>query len=161
MGPSGAGKTTLTMNLARRGWGFLSDDSVVLAEANGRFHAKPLRPGFRVGHEGQTGKQVLDPDQEFPSQRLSAAAVGSLVFVEQSGAPTSRLMPLPGDDAFARLPAAVSRFGVGEEARWQLGLIVRLSRLPAFMLSAGGDVPLGDDALERLLRTLPREALAA
>ena len=53
------------------------------------------------------------------------------------------------------------RFGVGEEARWQLGLIVRLSRLPAFMLSAGGDVPLGDDALERLLRTLPREALAA
>ena len=161
IGPSGAGKTTVTMNLARRGWGFLSDDSVVLSESDGKFQARPLRSHFRVGREGQAEKQILDPEPEFPGQRLSSTAIGGLVFVEQSGAPNSRLTPLLREDAFARLPAAASAFGVSEEARWQLGFIARLSRLPAFTLSVGRDVLSGDDKLERLLCDLPAEARAA
>jgi len=161
VGPSGAGKTTLALNLARSGWRFLSDDSVVLTETGGGFHATAVRPGFRIGREGRAAKDLLDPDEEFPAQRLRSAPVGVVVFIEQSGAPTSSLSPLSRAEAFARLPAATPEFGPGEEARWQLGVIARLAGLPSFVLNAGRDVlsERGDVAL--LLRDVLFAARAA
>lgn len=161
VGPSGAGKTTLTMNLARRSWGFLSDDSVVLTDSEGEFLAMPLRPSFRIVREGHARKELFDPEQEFPGQRLASVAIKGLVFVEQSGAKGSLLTPLSREDAFARLPAATPEFGSGEDARWQLGFIARLSALPSFILAAGRDVLSDDDALDRLLRNLRTEVRAA
>jgi hypothetical protein len=161
VGPSGAGKTTLTMNLARRGWGFVSDDSVVLSDLDEGFQAMPLRPSFWIAREGRATKEHLDPDQEFPGQRLKSVAIGGLVFLELNDAPESVLAPLLRESAFARLPAAALEFGRGEIARWQLGFIARLSALPSFTLAAGRDVLADDEALERLLRNRLMEARAA
>lgn len=46
VGVSGSGKSTLTMQLAASGWGYLSDDVLLLSECEGRVEARPLRKVF-------------------------------------------------------------------------------------------------------------------
>jgi len=45
-GASGSGKSTLTLQLAAAGWGYLSDDVLLLSERAGRAEARPLRRVF-------------------------------------------------------------------------------------------------------------------
>lgn len=47
-GPSGSGKSTLTTRLAARGWRYLSDDSLLLAETEGRVEAWGVRRAFAL-----------------------------------------------------------------------------------------------------------------
>ncbi|HEV3467736.1 MAG TPA: hypothetical protein VG148_00330 [Pyrinomonadaceae bacterium] len=65
-GASGSGKTTLTLQLAAAGWGYLSDDVLLLSEGGGRVEARPLR-------------------RDFAATQATAAAVG---LTERTGRPT-------------------------------------------------------------------------
>jgi len=104
-GEAGHGKTTLVLELARRGWDFLSDELAALDRADGRLHPFPralrLRPDTlaRVGlalppnAELWQGKYLVDVDDLLPERRGGAAALGAVIFLD-SGAPEAGPQPL-------------------------------------------------------------------
>ena len=156
-GPSGSGKTTLTLSLARRGWTFLSDDSVALSEEPGGFYAAPIRLRFMQAREGGARKCPVDPEAEFPGQRLWRAPVGAVVFVERTVAASCSLSPISRSQALSRLPALIPGFGP-DTGRSQIKSLARLAALPAFILHSGADVPSGGSSAEGALRVVLERA---
>lgn len=153
-GASGAGKTTLTLNLATRGWMFLTDDSVAVgARADGSMRALPVRQRFMLVREGDTFKCPLDPEDEFPGQRLWSSEVGAIVFLDRTPSRTSTIEPLSRVEALARLPALTHSFGVAAATRAPFGALARIASLPAFVLHAGADVPRGGGSADIALRS--------
>jgi hypothetical protein len=58
--PSGTGKTTLALELMRRGWPLFADDVLTLGEGPGGVCAHPGTPHMNVG-DGPAGAQAPDP----------------------------------------------------------------------------------------------------
>lgn len=83
---SDSGKSTLTTALARAGWGYLSDDSLILRDAGRQIVASPFRRDFGldpeadalfpgIGKHAETqltdaAKWCIDPDLAFPGERV-------------------------------------------------------------------------------------------
>jgi hypothetical protein len=116
-GSSGSGKTTLTCALARSGWQYLSDDTVLLqrgrsgveALAFGRpFHcATPLFRYFpelaRKAPLPARGKHLVDVGPIYAGQSRPGFRPRAILFPEISSAPTSRLIPLNHTATLVRL----------------------------------------------------------
>jgi len=104
-GGAGLGKTTLTVTLLQRGYGFLSDDVAVVGRGDGQLHPFPRRLGVRVegGRPGE--KRLLD---------VTEIAPGSLSDPTSSGCPARFLFLLT--DAAAGKPAATFRYLVFDRA---------------------------------------------
>ena len=137
-GPSGFGKTTLTLGLVRAGLGFLSDELAVLDPATGTVHPYPrsahVRPETRTlipelaplcGRAqrdlGDGNEWIVTPRalaSRFPGCRASAAPLGAVVLLaappDPAGSPA--LTPVTAGVAVMELlrgtPAASIDFGV-------------------------------------------------
>lgn len=154
LGHSGLGKTTLTVELVRRGWGFLSDDFAVMDD-RAIVHPFPRRvnltdaslallaldapvgalrmAGFRAGE-----KTMIDIEDIVPGSLADGAPLGALVVL---GAP-----PLPADG--------------GEDVVWQLeldhrpaGFTAALAALPCVSTVRAPAGSGGDGALEVVAAT--------
>jgi len=162
-GESGSGKTTLTCQLASRGWGYLSDDSMVLASGQHGVEAQGLRRFFALTEatmaavqlrkdssdpKGNGIKTRLAPQDVFPAGQIASAQIGAILFPAITQRPQSRMVRLSPSDVMARLlrfcpwacydkPTATSYLGLlGQLARQTL----------AFDLFSGKDL-LGDPDL--------------
>jgi hypothetical protein len=62
-GHAGQGKTTLTLTLLDRGYGFLSDDVAAVGRANGQLYPFPRRPGIRLPSDRPGQKHIVDIDE--------------------------------------------------------------------------------------------------
>jgi hypothetical protein len=130
VGPSGWGKSTLTLELVRRGWGFLSDDFApvstsgvvapfpravnVTEQTLGLLRLDEPESGLRLASAGGRQKWMLDIDTVYPGHLAEPAPMGHVFVLSPSNA---------GDD--------------GPDRRWTLqldrvtdGLASALAALP-------------------------------
>jgi hypothetical protein len=119
-GPCGCGKSTLSIGLIRAGWGYLSDDALLLREVNQVVEILALRKSFYVDEENAQRYPDLSlgavvPDnaggqrrqlalhESHPDQYLPQTTASVLVFPRIVSDPTSTLKPLSGAAALAKL----------------------------------------------------------
>lgn len=160
-GVSGSGKTTLTVQLASAGWGYLSDDVLLLKEEFGAVEARPLRRVF-AATEATAAAAGLDgvaraglpeakfrfaPDEFFPGGFVESCRPAGLCFPSVARAPESRVVEVAPAESLSRLIrmcpwACFDRQSAAAHLR-VLSLLARQCR--AFELHAGSDV-LGDPA---------------
>ena len=159
IGPSGSGKSTLTIGLLRAGWGYLSDDAVLLRRGEGGIDALALRKPFSVdiatsadhadvplgpapprapgGHKRRYDVQVA-----YPAQYCSRSRPTVLVFPRIVRDTRSTLAPLSRAAALGRLfaqsgPEMFERQSLPGHA----AVLVRLLRqASSYDLCAGADL---------------------
>lgn len=122
VGPSGSGKSTLATQLAAAGWKYLSDDSLLLCEREGRAEAHALRRAFAVtvptvaagvlrGFEGLLTrpaafdplKMRFEPGELFPERFADSCAPRLVFFPTVTHEPSSRALPLSQAETMGRL----------------------------------------------------------
>lgn len=79
IGQSGSGKSTLTSQLATSGWGYLSDDEVLLSTVNEKVEARGFRSFFALRQDGPT-KNCFAPSDVFNSHPIAKTTPGYLLF---------------------------------------------------------------------------------
>lgn len=170
--PSGSGKSTLAAGLAHRGWGYLSDDLVLLSEAEDGIRAQALLRHFsllpdtaalfphaerhRRAHRFGGPKWNVDIRSLFPAQQADACRPRLILFPEITGHPESTLTPLGASEALLRLLAQVnvSMEMEPEIVARQMALCRRLvAQCRSFRLSSGTDLKHEPGRLAELLRT--------
>ena len=111
IGPSGSGKSTLTLGLLRQGWGYLSDDAVLLrlqpegvvavvcrkhcyvdAGTAARYAELPFGEAAPDTHGG--GKRRVYLEEVSPGQQVAACLPRVLLFARIVPAPHSTVRPL-------------------------------------------------------------------
>jgi len=97
VGDTGSGKSTLALNLVRSGFGYLSDDAVLLDRADGpvkvypfpgEFHIDPrlveFFPELALGLEPEPyaggDKRIFDPSAVYPCRALKSAIPKAIIF---------------------------------------------------------------------------------
>ena len=107
----GGGKSTMSLNLVRQGWSYLSDDSVLLRPTAGRIEALGFRRKISIDPEGtrdfpemtgrwqacpfaEVAKRHLEVGALFPRQIADSCVPRLLVFPKLVPEPRSRLRPL-------------------------------------------------------------------
>jgi hypothetical protein len=159
VGASGSGKSSLTLRLAAEGWRYLSDDALVLSEAEGRAEALALRRLFAVTPASLDAcglpdaalgspipsdpeKRRLEPAALFPGSFASFCVPRTLVLPQVTGRAESRAVRLAPAEVMKRLmalcPWAVFDACAAPGHLSALGRLVRQSR--AWELQAGRDV---------------------
>ncbi|MBC7933343.1 MAG: hypothetical protein H7Z38_22500 [Rubrivivax sp.] len=160
-GGSNSGKSSLTIRLAASGWGYLSDDMLVLEGEGLQVRARALRRIFAVSEGALAGlgmpdlfaalgtpvnsdrsKRRLEPDVGFPGRFVADCVPRTLCFAKITGENLSRVEPLSQAEAMRRLirhcPWASYDHGTGRE---HLGVLARLAgQCSAFMLYSGRDL---------------------
>lgn len=165
-GPSGSGKSTLAAQLAAAGWGYVSDDKLLLYGEGDAARVHALRRAFSVteqtisagGIEGferaltrpaafDAAKRRFDPTEVFPEGFVERYAPSAVCFPSVADEPLSRAERIGQREAMALLIrlcpwAAYDR----PSARGHLEALARLAKgCVAFRLRAGRDL-LGDAA---------------
>ena len=122
VGPSGSGKSTLALQLAATGWGFSSDDVVLLTVSRTAIEAFGLRNHFALTAEtitksnlpgvdsilqakpfGDDKKFPLTPQEFFPHQHVQKCVPGLLIFAQRTDTSRSRFAELDQSEAMKRL----------------------------------------------------------
>lgn len=103
IGPSGSGKSTLTTQLARAGWGYLSDDELLLSLNGGEVEARGFRSFFALKNSSGPLKDCFEPAETFNSSRVEKTTPRFVFFTEVSGAAETRLQKLTPAETMARL----------------------------------------------------------
>lgn len=160
-GPSGSGKSTLTLQFAAGGWQFLTDDVLLLKEANRIVEAEPLRRAFAVtdktlsvsGHrrlrEAVTtsdqfdgSKKRLAPRDIFPGGFAPACTPASIFFPVITHRTGSTVRELSRSEALIKLvrlcPWACYDRGTGSDHLRVLGTLAK--QCQSFELLAGQDL---------------------
>lgn len=166
LGPSGTGKSTLTTQLASAGWGYLSDDSLLLYENGKSIEVHALRRAFSVteqtisagslkGFEDSLtaplpfdpSKRRFDPLEAFPGGYAESCAASAIFFTAVTNEPISRAEKLGQSEAMALLIRTCPWASYDRAAaRGHLQALSRLARSgPAYRLQAGADL-YGDAA---------------
>jgi hypothetical protein len=145
VGDTHAGKSTTVANLLRCGWGYVSDDNVVLARGGGGIEVEGWPRHFHMDEGWEAGAPVgrrgaIDPRERWPGQWTDAAPLAGLLFPRvEPGRPTE-LAPCPAADALAALlrqsPWLLADRG---SAPAVLTLLRDAAALPAFTLQLGLD----------------------
>jgi len=161
-GASGSGKSTLTLRLARSGWHYLSDDSVLLYDTPSGVTACGLRRPFGVSDStvaalgwprlrGSLAAPVLDdpnkywlyPDDLFPGQAASSMRPAVLLFPALTGEQHSVLDEIRPAEALSRLIRACPWAG-GYDVNHGHGYLRVLGQLArqvrSYQLMAGTDL---------------------
>ncbi|HLL71466.1 MAG TPA: hypothetical protein VK363_08545 [Pyrinomonadaceae bacterium] len=173
VGNSNSGKSSLTIRLASAGWRYLSDDMLVLGEAEGEVEAWPLRRVFSVSPESLAGghlreleaalgapvnsdpsKRRLDPAIVFPGGFVGSCFPRVLLFPVLTGEQASRAENLTSGEAMARLirqcPWASYDAGTAREHLRVLGLLAKQSA--SYLLHAGRDLIEDASSAPKLLK---------
>lgn len=109
VGDSHAGKTTTCANLLSGGWGFLSDDHVVLGRGrDGRVWAEGWPRPFHLDEgweEGHTLRRrgATDPHTRWPGRWRRSAPLAGMLFPRVEAPHPTTLGPMAASDALARL----------------------------------------------------------
>ena len=145
VGDTHAGKSTTAANLLRCGWGYVSDDNVVLARGGGGIEVEGWPRHFHLDEGWEAGaplgrRGAIDPRARWPGQWTAAAPLAGLLFPRvEPGRPTG-LAPYPAADALAGLlrqsPWLLADRG---SAPAVLALLRDAAALPAFDLRLGLD----------------------
>jgi hypothetical protein len=95
--PSDSGKSTLSYSLVRHGWGYLSDDFVVLHEREGAVEAAPFRRTFGLDAEAGEFFPELNRDWErpFDEEEKWAVSVDALYPGRQADRCVPRVLLFP------------------------------------------------------------------
>ena len=124
VGASGSGKSTLALGLTRRGWSFISDDSVVLRLHDGQTEALALRKPFAIvsaeadepaamGAAKATApslaKRRIDMREAFPERFIPGFTPDVILFSRIITAPHSRVKVL---DRVAALKQLLEQSGL-------------------------------------------------
>lgn len=116
-GASGSGKSTLTLQLTAVGWGYLSDDTLLIGEGQQGIEAWGLRRFFALTADtiaavrlpqlptADVGlfKKRFTPQDFFPSGQIQCAQPGAIVFPVITFETESRVRRLTPSEAMARL----------------------------------------------------------
>lgn len=175
IGPSGSGKSTLATTLASAGWQYLSDDTTLLYENDGRVKAHALRRLFALKDASRSTasqaalqsaastvvpfdplKKRFEPSVVFPSRFTRSCTPSTLVFSQISNEAKSRARRLSPAQSMARLlrmcPWACYDKSV---AASHLNILARLARQAnGFELLAGEDLLNDPDFAGRFLSEL-------
>ncbi|HEX3560255.1 MAG TPA: hypothetical protein VHU19_13700 [Pyrinomonadaceae bacterium] len=164
LGPSGTGKSTLTTQLASAGWGYLSDDSLLLYENGESVEVHALRRAFSITDETisalsfrgfedaltaplpfDPSKRRFDPLEVFPEGYTESCVPSAIFFPSVTQEPSSRAERLSRRDAMALLIRMCPWAGYDRAAaRGHLEALSRLAKsCSAYRLRAGTDL-LGD-----------------
>ena len=171
VGPSDAGKSTMTLHLVRAGWAFLTDDSVLVRRTSGgAVEAVPFRRDFGLDPDAaalfpelagtaaaqptDAAKWLVDGDALYPTRRAEACRPALLVFPRiVPGRATSALAPLRAPEALLGLIPQASFFHADAAfAAAPLGVLRALAgQARAVRLDAGADVHRDGAALAAYL----------
>jgi len=170
VGSSGSGKSTLTIGLIRKGWGYLSDDAVLLRKRSEAVEALALRRhcfidaqtagdylDFRLGEmvpDAMSGqRQRVYVDETYPGQAVATCVPQVLVFSRIVPEPNSTLQPMSRIDALKNLltESAPQLFDQVTMAQHLNVLKTLLSQTKMYELRAGLDLHRDPLTLERLL----------
>ncbi len=114
-GASGSGKSTLTSQLAAGGWAYLSDDTVLLNEANGLVEAQALRRFFALTEEtvamlgsrpplrSGAEKQRFSPEEIFPARQIEASRPSAILFPVITGETQTHMTSLSSSETMSQL----------------------------------------------------------
>jgi len=152
IGPSGSGKSTLALGLVRHGWGYLSDDAVLLRRRGSRVDAIGFRRAFSVCRTQR--KYRMDVRAAYPQQHIETASPELLVFPSVARRPRSGMRRVTATDALGRLlrqggPELYDRSTMGDHLALLASL---LQQAPAYTLRAGGDLYTRPALLLRVIR---------
>lgn len=166
---SDSGKSTATLALARSGWDYLSDDSIILQESEGGLTVLPFRHEFGVDPEaadyfpeiaGWTSRQLTDgakwrlnPDDVFSGQRADACTPDVLLFPSIVDEPVSRIEDVRPADAMMELMKQSSflTFDARTTAAYMDVLKRLVSRCRCARLSAGRDLKSRPERIRNLI----------
>ena len=158
VGDARSGKSTTCANLARAGWGYLSDDQTVLAATEqgvvveGWLRSFHLDEGWQRGEVSGRRRTIHPAALGIGGQRRVAPLAGILLPVVAAERPTS-LAPVSAGQALAEL-VRQSPWLLAHRAVAAAGITVlsRAAQTPAFALTLGLDT-YGDPARLRALVT--------
>jgi hypothetical protein len=142
VGPSGSGKSTLTSRLASAGWGYLSDDEMLLSLNDGAVEARGFRSFFALVDSTGTSKSCFEPAGIFTSPRVDKIAPRFVCFTTISGDEATTVRELAQAETMARLIRACPWASYDTAiAVPNLDLLSRLARqAKGFDLAAGKDL---------------------
>lgn len=164
VGSSGSGKSTLTLELVKSGWGYLSDDELLLSVAGEEIEARGFRSFFAlapasVAAVGPSGfKTCFEPASVFAAPAVTCVVPRFVLFTSISGLKETRLSPLDQAETMARLiracPWATYDTAVAGPYLQLLSRLARQAR--GFDLQAGTDLLEPDRAAHIISRCLSR-----
>ncbi|HEY6804533.1 MAG TPA: hypothetical protein VI306_13230 [Pyrinomonadaceae bacterium] len=164
-GPSGCGKSTLTSQLARCGWGYLSDDILLLRECERKIEAHSFRRFFALtantlaasklpGATAENTKARITPQDHFRQVPIETAQAGTIIYPQITGSERSRITSLPTAESMQRLlrlcPWASYDKPTSAEHLKVLGLLANTTN--AFELFAGADILKDANAAADLIK---------
>lgn len=161
VGDSQAGKSTTCVTLVDGGWGYLSDDQVILSDAAGAVSVEGWPRRFHLDAPPPAGRGVwrraMDPRERWPGREHRSAPLAGLLFPRvEAGAPTE-LAPLRPADALGRLIRAAPWLLMGAAgASRLLALLGAAAAAPSFSLRLGMDTYRDPAALLRCLEPATR-----
>ncbi len=146
LGDARAGKTTTTVNLISTGWGYLSDDQVVLRRdgrdgvwAEGWLRPFHLDTGWHTGRPTRVRRPV-DARALAADARCRNARLSGLLFPRVDPDRPTALVPMTPADALSRLVRQTPWLLADRAtAPRLLELLTRAGRRPAFLLRLGLD----------------------
>lgn len=141
IGSSGSGKSTLTSQLATSGWGYLSDDELLLSSVAEKVAARGFRSFFALRQDGPL-KNCFEPGDVFNSRRIASADPGYLLFTTIQREDKTRLHELTQAETMSRLIRACPWASYDTHvAGPYLEILSRLARqTKGFNLMAGTDL---------------------
>lgn len=170
-GPSGSGKSTMAYSLVRQGWGYLSDDTILLRPGGRVIEAFPFRRNFGLHEFGvvpitdgiihgdslDESKRLISMEQSFPGQAVSRSIPRVIIFPEIVNRSVSTLVAVEKREVMHRLMSQSALLMLEPKlARGHLDVLSQLiSQTNHYRLLAGRD--LEDDPL--LIEPLIEQAL--
>src|ERR1700752_786459 len=105
VGPSGSGKSTLTSQLARAGWGYLSDDELLLSLNGEEVEARGFRSFFAIApaDSNSTLKSCFEPANVFHASRADRVVPRFVLFTAIGGANETQFCELAQAETMSRL----------------------------------------------------------
>jgi hypothetical protein len=164
VGLSGSGKSTLTLKLATAGWGYLSDDELLLSVADEEIVARGFRRFFALAPatlatvRASRFKTCFEPADVFAAPAVSCVAPRFVLFASISGLKETQMSTLNQAETMSRLiracPWATYDTSIADA---HLQLLSRLARqAQGFDLLAGTDLLAPDRASHIISRCLSR-----
>ena len=170
VGSSGSGKSTLTIGLIRKGWGYLSDDALLLRKRSEAVEAMALRrhcfidaqaaedySDFRLGQKVPDAisghRQRVYVDETYPGQAVSTCVPQILLFSRIVPEKISTLQPVTHVEALKNLltESGPQLFDPCTMAQQMEVLKTLLSQTKTYELRAGVDLHRDPLILKHLL----------
>lgn len=161
VGDSHSGKSTTCVTLVDGGWGYLSDDQVILSDAAGAVGVEGWPRRFNLDAPPPAGRSLwrraLDPREHWPGREHRSAPLAGLLFPRVEAQSPTELTRVRPADALGRLIRAAPWLLLGAAgASRLLALLGAAAAAPSFSLRMGMDTYRNPEALLRCLEPAAR-----